>query len=85
MQGFLLDLVNKRDQTGLNMYSHDVNGFTWGFHKLMLVGEGNEKSYMNWSYRNKRFDPLSERTRESMHLDKIMKCNPVPHFALNLQ
>lgn len=75
---------SRRDLTGINMYSRDDNGFTWSFHKLMTVGEGTEKIYMNWSYRQGKFDLIADYTRKAMHLEDIQDCTPKPHFALDL-
>lgn len=68
----------------LNMYASDRNGYTWNFHGLMILGEDNDRHYMNWSFREGKFNLINEQTQKRMHLDKGRQCKPMPHFAKNL-
>lgn len=74
---------SKAELTGIKMYARDDNGFTWSFHNLMTIKGEQGVFYMNWSYRNGKFDLIREDTRKNMHLDD-MACVPIPHYALNL-
>ncbi|MCB8823160.1 hypothetical protein [Microvirga rosea] len=69
------------DLTGITMVARNDGGWTWNFHALLVVGEGSEREYFNWSYRRGDFWPVSEHSRESLHLDRIVKCKSVEHFA----
>ena len=72
-----------QDLTAINMYVPDHEGWTFSFHQLLIIEEGDGLTYMNWSYRRGGFNRIGERTRKSMYLDKY-HCKAIPHFALNL-
>jgi hypothetical protein len=69
---------------GPRMRATNDHGWTWSFHALLVIGEAADRRYMNWSYRSGRFETVSEHAREGLHLDKIVRCSPIPHFARGL-
>jgi hypothetical protein len=73
-----------RNLRGLSMRASSDHGWTWSFHALLVVGDAANRSYMNWSYRTGHFEPVSDHAREGLHLDKIVRCTPVAHFARGL-
>jgi hypothetical protein len=66
---------------GLSIRATNERGWTWRFHALLVIGDAADRNYQNWSYRTGRFEPVSEHAREALHLDKIARCRPTPHFA----
>jgi hypothetical protein len=72
------------DFSALSMHAPNHDGWTFNFHALLVVGAGADRTYMNWSYRSGRFEPLNEAARASLHLDAQAKCAPVAHFAAKL-
>ena len=69
------------DLTGINMRARNDNGWIWHFHALLVIEDVADRSYMNWSYRTGRFEPVSESAREGLHLDRDVKCAPAAHLA----
>jgi hypothetical protein len=72
------------DLSALSMHAANHDGWTFNFHALLVVGAGAERTYLNWSYRSGRFEPLTQPTREKLHLDAQAKCVPLAHFARSL-
>jgi hypothetical protein len=70
--------------TGFGMRAHNDGGWTWNFHALLVIGEGTERTYLNWSYISGRFEPVTLHARFALHLDDRVTCKPAKHFALSL-
>jgi hypothetical protein len=68
------------DLSGLSMRAANHAGWYYHFHALLVIGDA-DRSYMNWSYRTGRFEPVSLSAREGLHLDRIVRCTPTAHFA----
>lgn len=75
---------SKIDLNALNMYARHDSGYTMYFHGLLVIGTGGDRKYMNWSYRQERFNPVSERAREGLHLDTKARCTPILNFGESL-
>jgi hypothetical protein len=73
--------LGARDLTGLSVHARNDAGWSWNFHALLVIGPAAERSYMNWSYRSGRFEPVKDSTRTGLHLDQQAKCTPKAHFA----
>jgi hypothetical protein len=69
------------DLDALSMRATNAQGWTFSFHALLVIGEGADRRYMNWSYRSGGFQPVSDHAREGLHLDKEARCRPAAHFA----
>jgi hypothetical protein len=69
------------DLTGLKVYARSSGGFTFSFHALLVIGALTDRTYMNWSFRSGRFEPVTQSAREGLHLDEWPRCSPIPHFA----
>ena len=72
------------DFSAPSMHAANHDGWTYNFHALLVIGAGADRTYMNWSYRSGRFEPLTESARANLHLDAQAKCAPVAHFAANM-
>jgi hypothetical protein len=68
----------------LNMYARDSEGYTWHFHGLLIIQEDESRKYMNWSYRQDRFNEISEETRKKLGFDISERCVPIQDFGANL-
>jgi hypothetical protein len=69
------------DLTGMVMRTPAHQGLYWRFHALLTLETASGRTYMNWSYRSGRFEPVSESGRKALHLDREARCRPAPHFA----
>ena len=69
------------DLDALSMRATNAGGWTFNFHALLVIGAGQDRRYMNWSYRSGRFEPVSHHAREALHLDKEARCTPLAHLA----
>ena len=81
---YCLDVVDRaartrRDLTGFSAHAPNEAGWTWSFHVLMVIGDGSERGYANWSYRTGRFEPLGRETVSA--LSSTPKCSPARGFA----
>jgi hypothetical protein len=72
------------DLTGLGMRARNDGGWTWYFHALLVMTDGTERTYFNWSYVSGRFEPVTLHARAGLNLDFRVTCKPVKHFALGL-
>ena len=70
-----------RDLTGIAMKAPNAGGWSYSFHALLVIGDPVERRYMNWSYRSGRFEPVRDSARNGLHLDKSVRCTPVPHLV----
>jgi len=75
---------SKLGLNALNMYARDDGGFTLYFHGLLVIQEEKGRKYMNWSYRQERFNEVSEASRKGMALDTSERCAPTQDFGNNL-
>jgi hypothetical protein len=79
---------NAGELTGLSMPLHV--SFTLNFRALLVIDSSRpyfgewkrpDRTYLNWSYRDWRFVPVSDYAREGLHLDYQVKCTALAHFA----
>lgn len=75
---------SKLSLNALNMYAHYSGGLTLHFHGLLVIQEEKGLKYMNWSYRQDRFDEVSEDVRRRMALDITERCVPSQDFDKKL-
>jgi hypothetical protein len=69
------------DLTGLGMRATKEAGF----HALLVIGYGKDRTYQNWSYRSGRFEPVNDHARYGLNLDFTNRCKPVEHFAVRFK
>lgn len=76
---------SRRDLTASRMRAVACS-WEWykNFHATLKVGDGAGAEYWNWSYRSGKFELVSAKTRESLHLDTEMRCIPVARFSAGL-
>lgn len=75
---------SKLGLNALNMYAGDSAGYTWFFHCLLVIQEENNLKYMNWSYRQGKFDVISDDTRKDMGMARFENCTPIQGFGKKL-
>ena len=72
---------SRRKLTAASMPAEKTGGYTWNFHALLVIGQGETRRYMNWSYRRARFDHVREESHPRQRLDQQVTCVVAPHFA----
>jgi hypothetical protein len=71
------------DPTGVAMLSRDSSGWASNFHGVLVIEQGSDRIYYNWSYQKRGFQPVSDRARIDLGIGTTtpIRCKPVTHFA----
>ena len=67
------------------MQAPSDSGYFLAYHALLVVGDEAGMTYLNWSYRTGRFEPLGDGSRKLIwRLNERAHCKPMLGFVHSL-